>query len=75
MWRVSFSDDAGNDESLTSTSTATVAAALTAVIRDAPEIHNGTGDFTFEMRFSEEPHSDFSYLTLQMMPSRLPVEE
>ena len=34
--RVSFTDDAGNEESLTSTSTATVAAALTAVIRDAP---------------------------------------
>ena len=83
--RVTFTDDAGNAESLTSyavlsvppltipdsetppKSTATREAReaqgaqeaaetpLTAAIHDAPESHDGQEDFTFELRFSEEP--------------------
>ncbi len=54
--RVSFSDDAGNGEALTSVATAAVAAAtpLTASFENVPETHNGSDDFTFELRFSEE---------------------
>ena len=37
---------------------------LTAAIHDAPESHDGTTDFTFELRFSEEPKEGFSYKTL-----------
>ena len=93
--RVTFTDDAGNAESLTSyaklsappliipdeepppKSTATREAReaqgaqeaaetpLTAAIHDAPESHDGQEDFTFELRFSEEPKEGFSYLTLR----------
>ena len=93
--RVTFTDDAGNAESLTSyaklsappliipdeepppKSTATREAReaqgeqeaaetpLTAAIHDAPESHDGQEDFTFELRFSEEPKKDFSYQTLR----------
>ena len=54
--RVSFSDDAGNEETLTSAPTDAVAAAtpLTASFENVPGTHNGTADFTFELRFSEE---------------------
>ena len=93
--RVTFTDDAGNAESLTSyavlsvppliipdsetppKSTATREAReaqgaqetaetpLTAAIHDAPESHDGQEDFTFELRFSEEPKEGFSYKTLR----------
>ena len=93
--RVTFTDDAGNAESLTSyaklsappliipdeepppESTATREAReaqgeqeaaespLTAAIHDAPESHDGQEDFTFELRFSEEPKEDFSDVTLR----------
>ena len=93
--RVTFTDDAGNAESLTSyaklsappliipdeepppESTATREAReaqgaqevaetpLTAAIHDAPESHDGQEDFTFELRFSEEPKEGFSSLTLR----------
>ena len=65
--RVSFEDDAGNEESLTSAATATAAArpSLTASVLNAPQSHNGSDDFTFELRFSEEPKEDFSYKTLK----------
>ena len=63
--RVIFTDDAGNEESLTSAATATVGTALSASIVDAPESHDGENDFTFELRFSETPVSDFSYRTLR----------
>ena len=93
--RVTFTDDAGNAESVTSyaklsappliipdeepppKSTATREAReaqgeqeaaetpLTAAIHDAPESHDGQEDFTFELRFSEEPKEDFSYQTLR----------
>ena len=65
--RVSFTDDAGNQESLTSVETAAVAIApslLTASVHDAPESHDGENAFTFELRLSEEPVSSFSYVTL-----------
>ena len=93
--RVTFTDDAGNAESLTSyaklsappliipdeepppKSTATREAReaqgaqeaaetrLTAAIHDAPESHNGQEKFTFELRFSEELGTGFSYKTLR----------
>ena len=93
--RVTFTDDAGNAESLTSyavlsappliipdeepppESTETREAReaqgaqeaaetpLTAAIHDAPESHDGQEDFTFELRFSEEPKEGFSYQTLR----------
>ena len=65
--RVSFTDDAGNTESLTSLATAAVAAPapLTAEFLDTPSSHDGMTAFTFELRFSEEPRPDFSYKTLR----------
>ena len=93
--RVTFTDDAGNAESLTSyaklsappliipdeepppKSTATREAReaqgaqeaaespLTAAIHDAPGSHDGQEDFTFELRFSEEPKEGFSDVTLR----------
>ena len=93
--RVTFTDDAGNAESLTSyaklsappliipdeepppKSTETREAReaqgaqeaaetpLTASIHDAPESHDGQEDFTFELRFSEEPKEGFNSLTLR----------
>ena len=66
--RVSFTDDEGNDESLTSAATDAVApppTPLTASIHDAPESHDGENSFTFELRFSEEPDPDFSYEALR----------
>ena len=52
--RVSFTDDAGNEESLTSSATNPVVVPLTASLHDAPENHDGRSPFTFELRFSEE---------------------
>ena len=64
--RVTFTDDAGNEESLTSAPTAAVTQPLlTAAIHDAPESHDGQRVFTFELRFSEEPKTGFSYKTLR----------
>ena len=65
---VSFNDDAGNAESLTSLATAAVAAEpepLTAEFLDTPSSHDGETAFTFELRFSDEPDPDFSYVTLR----------
>ena len=66
--RVSFTDDGGNDESPTSVATAAVTSPptpLTASIHDAAEQHDGGNSFTFELRFSETPDSDFGYKTLR----------
>ncbi len=64
--RVTFTDDAGNEESLTSAPTAAVTQPLlTAAIHDAPESHDGQSVFTFELRFSETPKDNFSYRTLR----------
>ncbi len=66
---VSFTDDAGNEESLTSVATAAVAAALSAAFSaeflDTPSSHGGQTAFTFELRLSEEPVSSFNYVTLR----------
>ena len=67
--RVSFTDDAGNDEQLTSAVTGAVTAAvvkppLTASAHDVPSSHNGQDAFIFELRFSEAPEPDFSYTTV-----------
>ena len=70
--RVSFTDDAGNGESLTSAATDAVAGLppppLTASLENAPGSHDGVNTFTFELRFSEE--FSLSYKTLRDMPSR-----
>ena len=70
--RVSFTDDAGNAETVTSAATATVAATsvggqetpLTASAHNAPSSHDGNTVFTFGLRFSETPREGFSYKTL-----------
>ena len=66
VW-VSFTDDGGNPEAVTSEATGEAAPRppLTATIHDAPESHDGQEDFTFELRFSEEIKEDFSYETLK----------
>ena len=65
--RVSFEDDAGNEETLTSAATDAVAAAapppLTARFEDQPSSHDGQTAFTFELHFSEE--FGVSYATLR----------
>ena len=78
--RVTFTDDAGNAESLTSYAKLSAPpliipdeeppqesaeTPLTAAIHDAPESHDGQEDFTFELRFSEEPKEGFSDVTLR----------
>ena len=63
--RVTFTDDAGHEESVTSAATAAVQQPLTADMHDAPESHDGSASFTFELRFSETPKEDFSYKTLR----------
>ena len=66
--RLSFTDDSGHQETLTSASTVAVASApttLTAATHDAPGSHNGQKKFTFELRFSEELGTGFSYKTLR----------
>ena len=60
---VTFTDDAGNEESLTSAATGAVTQPLTATIHDAPDSHDGQSKFTFELRFSEE--FGLSYKTLR----------
>ena len=63
--RVSFTDDAGNAETLTSAATAAVARPpLTATVHDKPSSHDGSNAFTFELRFSEDIE-DLSYTTLE----------
>ena len=52
--KVSFTDDSGNSETLTSVATAEVEAApLTAEMRNVPESHNGQNTFTLRILFSE----------------------
>ena len=66
--RLSFTDDRGHQETLTSTATAAVASApspLTAAAHDVPASHDGSDSFTFELRFSETPKDGFSYKTLR----------
>ncbi len=66
--RVTFTDDAGHDESVTSAATAAVATApspLKASVHSTPASHDGSATFTFELRFSETPKTSFSYVTLR----------
>ena len=77
--RVTFTDDTGNEESLTSyaviaspslrrtesLTTKTTTTELTASVHGAPQSHDGQTTFTFELRLSEAPKADFSYRTLQ----------
>ena len=54
--RVTFDDDAGHTESLTSAATVAVTAKpvpLTASLTSVPTTHNGSAKFTFELTFSE----------------------
>ena len=69
--RVSFTDDANNEETLTSAATGEVTAAvaeaadpLTVTLENDPASHDGSADFTFEIRFSEHI-ADLSYKTLR----------
>ena len=63
--RVSFDDDAGNAESVTSQPTETVdVSPLRATMEAAPEPHDGQSSFTFELRFNEEPKQSLSYKPL-----------
>ena len=66
--RVSFTDDAGNAESLTSTATAEVEPApepLTASFSNLPAAHDGEGTtFTFDLAFSEHVEG-LSFRTLR----------
>ena len=63
--RVSFTDDAGYAESVTSEPTAMVPLLpLTAEFVDMPSSHNGRNTFLFELRFSENV-GGLSYLTLR----------
>ena len=65
--KVSFSDDAGNEEESTSAATAAVEAdplpPLTASLENIATSHDGENAFTFELRFSEE--FSLSYKTLR----------
>ena len=60
---MSFTDDAGNEESLTSAATDAVAVPLTASLENTTDTHDGQNVFTFELRFSEE--FSLSYKTLR----------
>ena len=65
--RVTFTDDRGNGETLTSVATSAVAAApvpLTVNLKvAAPTTHDGSSEFTFEIEFNEE--IGLSYKTLR----------
>ena len=65
--QVSFTDDAGNEETVTSAATTAVTRPpLTATIHDKPtDSHDGENAFTFELRFSETPAEGFSYKTIR----------
>ena len=62
---VSFTDDRGHTESLTSAATGAVAAApepLTASFSNGPSSHDGENTFTFELYFSEDFNVSFKTL-------------
>ena len=64
--RVSFNDDKGNAESRTSVATDAVAGKpvpLTASFSNMPDSHDGSGEFTFDLTFSE--NFPLSYRTLR----------
>ena len=65
--RVTFTDDRGHGETLTSAATDSVAGPpsepLTVSLENEADTHDGETPFTFELRFSEE--FDLSYVTLR----------
>ena len=65
--RVTFTDDANNEDTLTSEATAEVTAApvplTVSVTVSAPATHDGSSEFTFEIEFSEEVK--LSYVSLK----------
>ena len=64
--QVSFTDDAGHEETLSSAASASVAAdpePLTVSLENNAASHNGTDEFTFQIRFSEQ--FGLSYKTLR----------
>ena len=61
---VSFTDDDGNAETLTSAAAAVTQPPMTATFHDGPSSHDGSAAFTFELRFSEDIEG-LSYTTLQ----------
>ena len=68
--RVNFTDDAGNEESLTSyaviaSPSLVVPEPMTATTHDGPSSHDGSAAFTFELRFGEEPALGFSYTAVR----------
>ena len=66
--RVSFTDDAGNRETLMSAATGAVAARLTpltASFHDLPAEHDGSKMFTFELRFGEDFPGKLNYRVLR----------
>ena len=66
--RLSFTDDRGHQETVTSTATAAVTAApspLTVSVESAPMSHNGSDSFRIRVAFSETPESGFSYTTMR----------
>ncbi len=60
--RVSFTDDEGHEEELTSKATKPVALPLTGSLHDEPESHDGLSEFTFELRFSENVRLSYKKL-------------
>ena len=61
--RVTFTDGAGHEESLTSPPTAAVTAPpLTATLDSVPASHDGSTEFTFELHFSEEFKLNYTVL-------------
>ncbi len=73
--RVVFTDDAGNEESMTSYTLAVAPplplppvepeASLTASVVAKPDSHDSETAFTFELQLSEEPKEGFSYVTMR----------
>ena len=64
--RVSFTDDAGNEETLTSAATVAVAPPpLTATFESVPAEHDGNHLFSFELHFSENFPGRLNYKILR----------
>ena len=60
--RVSFTDDSGTTETLTSTATAEVVVPLKAAFEGVPTDHDGSSIFTFRVRFNPEPRVSYKVL-------------
>ena len=61
--RVTFTDDAGNEETLTSVATEAVTAKptpLTATLSNVPASHDGSSTFTFDLAFSENVRAGYA---------------